>query len=130
MARILVVDDVPFIRETIREMLEMWGHTTHEAGDGAETLRMVAEQSFDLITMNIKMPKGDGMSILPLLLQADPSLRIIIVSSILTVEKAVQVMKMGAYDAIEKPLCLNQFFKVVNGALGYQAPRPAQEAII
>ncbi|MCL2097785.1 MAG: sigma-54 dependent transcriptional regulator [Bacteroidales bacterium] len=106
--RILVVDDEKSIRNTMKDILSYEGHEVVVAEKGAEVLHKVAETPFDLIFCDIKMPEMDGVEVLEQLQQRFPELPVVMISGHGTIDVAVDCIRKGAYDFIEKPLDLNR----------------------
>lgn len=117
MATILLADDEPSIRRTLREILEFEGYDIKEAGDGEETLTAVRDGEVDLILLDIKMPKRDGMEVLEALSEEGRGLPVVMISGHGTVETAVEATKLGAVDFLEKPPDLNRLLVTVRNAL-------------
>jgi DNA-binding NtrC family response regulator len=117
MATILVVDDEASIRRTLREILEYEDYAVDAASDGEEALDMVQDSTYDLVLLDVKMPKRDGMEVLESLSTDCPDLPVVMISGHGTVETAVEATKLGAYDFIEKPPDLNRLLLTVRNAL-------------
>lgn len=103
MAHILVVDDERSIRNTLKEILEFEKFTVDLAEDGPAGLAKIVENDYDVVLCDIKMPKMDGMEVLEKALKADVETPIIMISGHGNIETAVEAIKLGAYDFIEKP---------------------------
>jgi two-component system response regulator FlrC len=103
MASILVVDDEEGIREFIAEALE-GEHSTVTAADGEAALGLLAARSFDLMFTDLKMPKMDGLTLLQRSRAIDPALEVIVLTAHGTVDTAVEAMKQGAFDFLQKPV--------------------------
>jgi DNA-binding NtrC family response regulator len=117
MARILVIDDEKPIRNTLSEILEYEDHEVELASDGLEGVEKAKEERFDIILCDIKMPKMDGVEVIEKLMDICPEVPVIMISGHGTVETAVETLKKGAYDFIEKPLDLNRLLVSVRNAL-------------
>ncbi len=117
MSRILVVDDEQAIRKALKEILEYEKHEVDLAKDGFEAIEKVKNNQFDLILLDIKMPKIDGIEVLQKIQAINPELPIIIITGHGTVDTAVEALKKGAYDFLEKPLDLNRLLVAVRNAL-------------
>ena len=102
-ARILVVDDEPGIRQALRQMLEYEGYEVRDAKDGAAALAAYAEDPPDLVLLDIKMASMDGLEVLERLRQQDPDAVVVMISGHGSVETAVEALKRGAFDFLEKP---------------------------
>ena len=108
MSKILIVDDEAAIRSALKEVLEYEGFTISEAGDGEAALKMVLKESFDLIFCDIKMPKLDGLDFLSELKKEEIQVPVVMITGHGTIDTAVEAIKRGAYDFIQKPLDLNR----------------------
>ena len=117
MAHILIIDDERSIRSTMKDILEFEQHTVTLAEDGAQALEAVGRETFDLIFSDIKMPGMDGMELLDALLARGVEAPIVMISGHGTIETAVEALKKGAFDFIEKPIDLNRLLVTVRNAL-------------
>lgn len=117
MANILLVDDEKSIRKTLKEILEYEGYTVDEAQDGAEGLRMIQDGDYDVVLMDIKMPKMDGMEVLEKMQQSNADVPVIMISGHGTLETAVDAVKKGAFDYVAKPPDLNRLLITIRNAL-------------
>ena len=114
--RILVVDDEKSIRITLKEILEFEGHEITVASDGVEGLDKVKGGQFDAIFCDIKMPNMDGKEVLEKLVAQGREATIIMMSGHGDIETAVDCIKKGAYDFIQKPLDLNRILITLKNA--------------
>ena len=103
-ARILVIDDEPAIRETMRMTLEYEGYECLTASSGVEGLTMVERETPDLVFLDIKMPGMDGLEVLNRIRAMRDTLPVVIVSAHGTAASALEAGKLGAFRFIEKPL--------------------------
>jgi two-component system, NtrC family, response regulator AtoC len=103
-ARILIADDEPGIREFLGDSLRLDGHEITEAVDGRDALRKAEERSFDLVLTDLKMPNADGLTVLRKLRETQPEVEVIVLTAHGSVESAVEAMKLGAFDYLQKPL--------------------------
>jgi len=104
MARILVVDDQEMMRDSLATTLAREGHEVIAAGDGAAALgRLGAGGRFDLLITDLKMPKMTGIELLQEAKRLRPELLVVMMTAHATVSTAVEAMKLGAYDYIQKP---------------------------
>ncbi len=117
MPKVLVIDDERAIRRTLKEILEFEKFTVDVAEDGPTGLEMLKDTSYDVILLDIKMPKMDGMEVLDHILQITHETPIIMISGHASIENAVEAIKKGAYDFIEKPLDLNRLLITLRNAL-------------
>lgn len=117
MAKILVIDDEKSIRNSLKDVLEYEEFKVEEAEDGIEGLQKITKNEYDLVLCDIKMPKYDGMEILETALEKKPESVFIMISGHGNIETAVEAIKKGAYDFIEKPIDLNRLLVTVRNAL-------------
>ena len=116
MSTILIIDDQKPIRNALREILEFEKYTIEEAADGFVGLEMIGNKNYDLVFCDIKMPRLDGLEFLKKVTEKENTIPIIMISGHGDIETAVQTLKLGAYDYIEKPLDLNRVLKSVKNA--------------
>jgi len=115
--KILIIDDERSIRATLKEILEFEKYLVETAQDGIEGYKMAEEKNFDLIFCDIKMPKIDGIETLKKIVENNILSPVIMISGHGDIETAVQTLKIGAFDYIEKPLDLNRVLTCVRNAL-------------
>jgi CheY-like chemotaxis protein len=105
---VLIVDDEKNIRLALSRSLEILGVETESTQDGEEALAKLREKEFGLILLDIRMPGMDGMEVLRQVRESSPDIRIIILTAYGTIELAVEAMKLGADDFIQKPFVPEQ----------------------
>ncbi len=115
-ARVLIVEDEPVVRESLVELCEGAGYGARWAADLAGTRRLLAREGFDLILLDIKLPDGSGLDLLPDLRSPDAPL-VIVVTAFPEVETAVRALKEGAYDYVNKPFDLDELEHVIAKAI-------------
>jgi DNA-binding NtrC family response regulator len=101
---ILVVDDERNIRNNLSMVLETAGYKVDTAGNGDDALQRVKEGLYDIVFVDIQMPKMDGLELLGYLRGLRPKMPVVMLTAYGTVARAVQAMKLGAVDFLEKPL--------------------------
>jgi len=116
MPKILVIDDEAAIRGALKEILEYESFEVAEAEDGIVGIKLAEKENFDLIFCDIKMPKMDGIEVLEKLKEKGIETPVVIITGHGTVETAVEALKKGAYDFIQKPLDLNRVLVTVRNA--------------
>jgi two-component system response regulator FlrC len=104
MARILVADDEPGLREFIVDALELDEHEVVAAPDGKAAAKLLDERSFELVITDLKMPGLDGLAILRKVRAEQPETEVIVMTAHGTVDNAVEAMKLGAFEYLQKPL--------------------------
>jgi two-component system response regulator AtoC len=117
--RVLVVDDEASMRRNIIDILLPRGCEITEAADGVEAIERFKENSFDLVLLDINLPKKDGLSVLAEIKELTPDVPVILLTAYGTSERAIQGTKGGAYDYIEKPFELDEFIATVDSALAF-----------
>ncbi|MFN5620029.1 MAG: sigma-54-dependent transcriptional regulator, partial [Flavobacteriales bacterium] len=121
MSKILIIDDEQAIRHALREILEYESFNVTEAEDGPGALKLIEKEAFDVIFCDIKMPRMDGMEVLSKLKEKGLETPVIMITGHGNVETAVEALKKGAYDFIQKPLDLNRILVSVRNASNQQA---------
>jgi len=104
MARILVVDDEEGVRSFLAEALEADGHDVAQAADGREAARRLDERGFHLMITDLRMPEYDGMALLRKARAERPEMEVIVLTAYGTVATAIEAMKLGAFDYLQKPI--------------------------
>jgi DNA-binding NtrC family response regulator len=116
MAKILLVDDEASIRMALKEILEYESHTVIESPDAQAALKAVGQETFDLIISDIKMPKMDGLEFLSKVKEMGVESPVVMITGHGTIDTAVESIKKGAFDFIQKPLDLNRVLVTVRNA--------------
>ncbi|MFO7564602.1 MAG: sigma-54 dependent transcriptional regulator [Enhygromyxa sp.] len=118
--RVLVVDDEPNLRKVLGALLQQAGHEVVAEPDGESGLARVKSSprgTFDVVISDLRMPGMDGMQLLKALVEEDPGLPVIILTAHGTVDTAVEAVKSGAFDFLEKPFDRDQIDKILNKAI-------------
>lgn len=116
MAKILIIDDEPSIRRALKEILEFEKFEVAEADNGRVGLEKATAETYDVIFCDIKMPEMDGVEVLGNLIKQGVETPVIMISGHGNIETAVETIKNGAFDFIEKPLDLNRILVTVRNA--------------
>jgi DNA-binding NtrC family response regulator len=117
MATLLIIDDEKAIRKTLSEILSFEGYKVEEAADGEEGLKKFREKTFDVVLCDIKMPKIDGLEFLQKAVETNADVPVIMISGHGNIETAVEAVKKGAYDFIQKPPDLNRLLITIRNAM-------------
>lgn len=117
MATILVIDDEKSIRNTLKDVLEYENHSVELATNGSEGLELFENKPVDLVLCDIKMPEMDGIEVLEKLMEKSHEIPVIMISGHGNIDTAVDAIKKGAYDFIEKPLDLNRLLVTIRNAM-------------
>jgi DNA-binding NtrC family response regulator len=118
MSDILLVEDKDSLRQMLRMTLENAGHSVDEARDGAEARRKLNENRYNLVLTDLKMPRADGLEVLRAAKSADPDTAVIMLTAYGTIDEAIQAMKEGAYEFLQKPVDSRHLLMLVERALG------------
>lgn len=116
MKKILIIDDERSIRNALKEILEFEGFNVIDAEDGANGLIILKQHEIDLVFCDIKMPKMDGIEVLDQIIQNHEGIPVVMISGHGTIDTAVEAIKKGAFDFIEKPLDLNRILVTLKNA--------------
>lgn len=116
MPKILLIDDEAAIRKALKEILEYESFEVDEAEDGPTGIKLAEKETYDLIFCDIKMPRMDGLEVLEKLKDRGVESPVVIITGHGSVETAVEALKKGAWDFIQKPLDLNRILVTVRNA--------------
>jgi len=117
MAKILVVDDDPGMREFLEILLTMEGYEVTSASGGKEAIGLCKKHKFDLAITDLKMPKVNGIDVLKTIRDISPETMVILITAYASGETAVAAMKEGAYDYLEKNFDVEDLKAVISDAL-------------
>jgi two-component system nitrogen regulation response regulator NtrX len=117
MSKILIVEDDNKIRSILKEILEEKDHEVEEAADGQEGFKKLEQGGFDLCLCDIKMPKMDGLEVLEKAKEAGIPTHFIVISAHGTIDVAVEAVKKGAFDFLQKPFDLGRLEITLRNAL-------------
>ena len=121
MAKVLVIDDNDTIREGVVAVCERLGHEVAAAEAGEPGVAMLPDGHFDLVLTDLKMDGLDGIGVLKKVKAHDESIAVMIITAYATIETAVEAIKLGAFDYIEKPFSTDTLRIKVNRALEWHA---------
>ena len=110
---ILVVDDEEAFRYMLSSLLTGSGYTVETASDGVSAINAVQSRLFDLVLLDLKMPKVDGLEVLKFLKANSPGVEVIMLTGTADVKTAVECMKLGAYDYITKPTTADELLSTI-----------------
>lgn len=116
MLKILVIDDERSIRNTLKDILGFEGYQVELAENGRSGIDLVQTNDFDIILCDIKMPEIDGLEVLEQIMKIKPESTVVMISGHGTIDTAVEAIKKGAFDFIEKPLDLNRLLITLRNA--------------
>ena len=114
--KILVVDDASFMRTVLKDIVKGNGLATEviEAADGVEGVKAYQAQKPDLVTMDVNMPRADGIEALRAIMKIDPTAKVVMVTSVEQKQIVQDAMKIGARDYIVKPFDRSNVGLVLN----------------
>ena len=115
--KILVVDDELGMRKYLTKLLTHNEYSVSAAENGVEGLEMLPKEQPDLVLVDFKMPRMDGMQFLRKLKKDFPDLPVIMMTAFGTIDNAIEAMKLGAYDYINKPFEIDEILIVIGKAL-------------
>jgi len=115
--KILIVDDEASMRRNIVDLFSMKGYSLLEARSGEEAMDMINKTTFDILILDINLPNMSGLDVLKLTKTSYPELPFIMLTAYGTSEKAIEAMKLGAFDYMEKPFELEEFIMIIERAL-------------
>ena len=114
--KVLLVDDEVDFLDTLSERMRTRGMEVSTSSSGAEALKKVEQEAYDVIILDLMMPGVDGLEALRILKEKRPELQVILLTGHATVEKGIEAMKLGAIDFLEKPADLNQLTEKIKKA--------------
>jgi len=117
MERVLIVDDEEQMRELLAKVLEKNGYQVTTAGDGGQALTVLEKEPMDLVVTDVRMPGLDGMEALKVIKELNPEIVVIIMTAFGSIDQAVQAVKEGAYDYINKPFKIEEMLLTIRKAL-------------
>ena len=116
-AKILIVEDNDTVREGVQRVIERMGHQTATAANGRDGIELYRKGDFDLVVTDLKMEPVDGMAVLQAVREIDPDALVVIITAHGTIKLAVEAMRAGAHDFIEKPFPADLLAEKVERAL-------------
>ena len=129
MARILIVDDQELMRDSLAATLAREGHEVVAAGDGPIAVTRLSAQKFDLMISDLKMPKMTGIELLAEAKKLRPEMPVVLMTAFATVQTAVEAMKLGAYDYIQKPFDGDEIKHLVERTLEHNRLKLENQAL-
>ena len=119
--RVLLADDEPLSRDFLQEALEALGCDVTPVADGQEAADAMANDTFDFVVTDLRMPRKDGMAVLAESREADADRPVVLVTAHGAMHVAVEAMRAAAYDFIEKPFAVEDLIDIVSRALDKRA---------
>ena len=118
---ILVVEDKAALREVVRQTLEAEGYSVDEAADARAAIECIGRMRYAALLTDLRLPKGDGHEILRAAVKADPEMPVILMTAYGTIRDAVDAMREGAYDYLEKPVDGDHLLALLKRALAHRS---------
>ena len=113
MKKILIIDDEEIVRMSCERALQIENFQTAVASSGMEGLEILEKEPFDLVLLDLKMPDMDGMEVLAKIKSSWPDINVIMISGYSTVDTAVQALRSGAVNFIQKPFAPDTLFSAI-----------------
>jgi len=123
-AEILLVEDRASLRRMMERALTQEGYAVTAAADGPEGMRLVAERGFDLVLTDLQLPGASGLEVVAASRRAQPRTPVAVLTAYGTVQSAVEAMKRGAVDFLEKPLEIDDLYALVRSLVGTGEDQP------
>ena len=115
--RVLIIDDEEIVRLSCQRILVPEGYEVKSAGSAVEGLAILADGPVDVVLTDLKMPDTDGIEVLKRIKEEWPDTEVIMITGYQTINTAVQAIKLGAFDYIEKPFVPNDIVEAIEKAL-------------
>jgi DNA-binding NtrC family response regulator len=118
MNKILVVDDEEIVRMSCERTLSPAGYEVSVAAGGREGIELLEKNTYGLVLLDLKMPDMDGIEVLNRIQKSWPATKVVMITGYSTVDTAVQALRLGAVNFIEKPFTPDTLLKAVDEVLG------------
>ena len=119
--KVLVVDDEAVVVYSIRKILARKGFAVEAAYNCKDALAQVFSQDYDLVLLDMRMPDGNGLDLLPKVKARQPNLRVVIVTGYASIDTAVEAIRKGASDYMPKPFTAEELYSMASRVLGAAA---------
>ena len=129
MATVLIIDDNDTLREGVSAVCSRLGHTTLSTDSGEKGIKLLQENDTQLVVTDLKMDGLDGIGVLKAVLEKSPTTAVVIMTGYATVETAVEAIKLGAFDFIEKPFASDRIRTKIEQALEWQSLRTTKDRL-
>jgi len=116
MIRVLIVDDEIQLAQAFMKQLSKEGMNVTTVASGAEALKIIGQEDFDVAVLDIKLPDIDGIDLLSKLRGAEPTIEVIMLTGYASIDTAIRSMKLGAYDYLTKPCKISELSSVISKA--------------
>lgn len=124
MKKILVIDDEYIVRSSCERTLEPEGYIIKCVSSGKEGIELLGKESFKLVLLDLKMPGMDGVEVLNTIKTKWPETKVVMITGYSTVDTAVQALRLGAFNFIEKPFTPDMLISAVKEVFGESDDNP------
>jgi DNA-binding NtrC family response regulator len=128
--KVLVIDDEEIVLKSVNRILAEENYEVDVSSSGRQGIDRAIERSYDVVLSDIRMPDIGGMRVLRDIKRAKPSLAVIMITGYASVQSAVQAMKLGAADYLEKPFTPDRLLKAVASALDTAVTQPVEDQAV
>jgi DNA-binding NtrC family response regulator len=118
--RVLIIDDEEIVRISCQRILVPEGYEVEISGSASEGLQILTERPVDVVLTDLKMPNVDGIEVLTAIKKEWPDVEVIMITGYQTIDTAVQAIKMGAFDYIEKPFIPSAIVESIDKAMTHK----------
>ena len=129
-AKILIVDDEIGVRESLEELLRLEDYQAESTGTGEEALKVLSEDSYDMVLLDIRMPGIDGVEVMHEINKYHPETRIILITGYGSLDSAIEAIRSGAQDYILKPYSAEDILLSIIRALSEKETKTRKEILI
>lgn len=123
MPKALIIDDNDVMRNAVRLMLENIRFELYEAEDGFEGLQLLKKNKYDIVLLDIRMPKIDGEQVITILKKRHEMCPIIVISAYLTQDQLIKFAKLGVKGFLSKPIDIQKFYQEINKICPIEIPK-------
>ncbi len=128
--RLLVVDDEETMRRSLADILRLEGYQVQTAPDGEAAIALIGQETFDLVLLDLKMPRVDGLEVLRFAARAAPDTQVILLTAHGSLESAIQALRCGAHDYLIKPASPQQILDSVKSGLSRRTETNQKRLVI
>ena len=118
--RVLIIDDEDIVRVSCQRILVPEGYEVRSTNSAAEGLGLLAHEPVDVVLTDLKMPDIDGMQVLEKIKEKWPDIEVIMITGYQTITTAVEAIKLGAFDYIEKPFTPGAIVEAIDKAISHR----------
>jgi len=118
--RVLIIDDEDIVRVSCQRILVPEGYEVRSTNSAAEGLGLLAQEPVDVVLTDLKMPDIDGMQVLEKIKEEWPDIEVIMITGYQTITTAVEAIKLGAFDYIEKPFTPSAIVEAIDKAISHR----------